>query len=206
MKRRIITIGREFGSSGRELGRRLSEKLQLAYYDREIVTELANRTSLSEEYVERITSDRPFASYPIHIGTSFYALPDYALDRCFIVYAEQHRLLEDLSMKSDCIIVGRCADYILREKDPFRIFVYADMESKLQRCRERSPADENLSDSKMKRNIRSIDKGRARYYNYFSQQTWGARNNCDLLINTSGKDIKQISEAVAEYLKKYLFD
>ena len=115
-------------------------------------------------------------------------------------------MLEDLSMKSDCIIVGRCADYILREKDPFRIFVYADMESKLQRCRERSPADENLSDSKMKRNIRSIDKGRARYYNYFSQQTWGARNNCDLLINTSGKDIKQISEAVAEYLKKYLFD
>ena len=76
MKRRIITIGREFGSGGRELGRRLSEKLQLAYYDREIVTELANRTSLSEEYVERITSDRPFASYPIHIGTSFYALPD----------------------------------------------------------------------------------------------------------------------------------
>ena len=61
MKRRIITIGREFGSGGRELGRRLSEKLQLAYYDREIVTELANRTSLSEEYVERITSDRPFA-------------------------------------------------------------------------------------------------------------------------------------------------
>ena len=150
MKRRIITIGREFGSGGRELGRRLSEKLQLAYYDREIVTELANRTSLSEEYVERITSDRPFASYPIHIGTSFYALPDYALDRCFIVYAEQHRLLEDLSMKSDCIIVGRCADYILREKDPFRIFVYADMESKLQRCRERSPEDETLSDSKMK--------------------------------------------------------
>ena len=62
MKRRIITIGREFGSGGRELGRRLSEKLQLAYYDREIVTELANRTSLSEEYVERITSDRPFIS------------------------------------------------------------------------------------------------------------------------------------------------
>lgn len=161
MKRRIITIGREFGSGGRELGRRLSEKLQLAYYDREIVTELANRTSLSEEYVERITSDRPFVSYPIHIGTSFYALPDYALDRCFNVYAEQHRLLEELSVKADCIIVGRCADYILREKNPFRIFVYADMESKLQRCRERSPEDETLSDSKMKRNIRSIDKGRA---------------------------------------------
>ena len=155
-----------------------------------------------------ITTEKSSPSLPtvLLFRKSFYVLPDYALDRCFIVYAEQHRLLEELSMKSDCIIVGRCADYILREKDPFRIFVYADMESKLQRCRERSTEDENLSDSKMKRNIRSIDKGRARYYNYFSQQKWGARDNCDLLINTSGKDIKQISEAVAEYLKRYLFD
>ena len=156
MKRRIITIGREFGSGGRELGRRISEKLQLAYYDREIVTEIAKRTSLSEEYVDRITSDRPFVSYPIHIGMSFYDAPDYALERYFGVYAEQHRLLEELSVKSDCVIVGRCADYILREKNPFRIFVYADMESKLKRCRERSPENENLSDFKMKRNIRSI--------------------------------------------------
>ncbi len=179
MKRRIITIGREFGSGGRELGRRISEKLQLAYYDREIVTEIAKRTSLSEEYVDRITSDRPFVSYPIHIGMSFYDAPDYALERYFGVYAEQHRLLEELSVKSDCVIVGRCADYILREKNPFR---------------------------KMKRNIRSIDKGRARYYNYFSQRKWGARDNCDLLINTSGKDIRQISEATADYLKSYLFD
>ncbi len=206
MKRRIITIGREFGSGGRELGRRISEKLQLAYYDREIVTEIAKRTSLSEEYVDRITSDRPFVSYPIHIGMSFYDAPDYALERYFGVYAEQHRLLEELSVKSDCVIVGRCADYILREKNPFRIFVYADMESKLKRCRERSPENENLSDFKMKRNIRSIDKGRARYYNYFSQRKWGARDNCDLLINTSGKDIRQISEATADYLKSYLFD
>ena len=115
MKRRIITIGREFGSGGRELGRRLSEKLQLAYYDREIVTELANRTSLSEEYVERITSDRPLLHIRYISGRA--SMPaGLCLDRCFSVYAEQHRLLEDLSMKSDCIIVGRCADYILREK------------------------------------------------------------------------------------------
>ena len=62
-----------------------------------------------------------------------------------------------------------------------------------------------MSDSKMKRNIRSIDKGRERYYNYFSRQKWGDRENYDLLINTSGKDIRQISEATAEYLKSYLF-
>ena len=208
MKRRIITIGREFGSGGRELGRRIAEKLQIAYYDQEIVAEIAKRTKLSEEYVERITEDRPYMSYPIHAGMSFhtacYAYTEF--DRSLTVFAGEHNIIKELADKSDCIIVGRCADYILKEKEPFRIFVYADAESKLQRCRERSPEDENLSDAKMKRKIRSIDKGRARYYNYFSQQKWGARDNCDLLINTSGKDVKQISEAVAEYLKRYLFD
>lgn len=205
--KKVITIGREFGSGGREIGRRIAEKLQFSYYDREIVTEIAKRTKLSEEYVERITEDRPYMPYPIHAGMSFhtvyYAYTEF--DRSLAVFAEQHNIIKELADKSDCIIVGRCADYVLKEKAPFRIFVFADTESKLKRCRERSPEDENLSDSKMKRNIRSIDRGRARYYNYFSQQKWGARENYDLLINTSGKDIRQISDAVANYLKSYLF-
>lgn len=206
--KKLITIGREFGSGGREIGRRIAEKLQIAYYDQEIVTEIAKRTKHSEEYVERITEDRPYMAYPIHAGMSFhtayYAYTEF--DRSLTVFAEQHNIIKELADKSDCIIVGRCADYILKEKDPFRIFVYADAESKLKRCRERSPEDENLSDSKIRRNMRSIDKGRARYYNYFSQQKWGARENYDLLINTAGKDVKQVSEAVADYLKRYLFD
>ena len=205
--KKVITIGREFGSGGREIGRRIAEKLQFSYYDREIVTEIAKRTKLSEEYVERITEDRPYMPYPIHAGMSFhtayYAYTEF--DRSLAVFAEQHNIIKELAEKSDCIIVGRCADYVLKEKAPFRIFVFADTESKLKRCRERSPEDENLSDFKMKRNIRSIDRGRARYYNYFSQQKWGARENYDLLINTSGKDIRQISDAVANYLKSYLF-
>ena len=206
--KKVITIGREFGSGGRELGRRIAEKLQIAYYDQEIVTEIAKRTKLSEKYVERITEDRPYIPYPIHAGTSFhtayYAYTEF--DRSLTVFAEQHSIIKELAEKSDCVIVGRCADYILKEKDPFRIFVYADAQSKLERCRERSPEDEKLSDSKMQRNIRSIDKGRARYYNYFSHQKWGAYENYDLLINTSGKDIRQISDAVADYLKSYLLD
>ena len=181
--KKVITIGREFGSGGREIGRRIAEKLQIAYYDQEIVTEIAKRTSFH---------------------TAYYAYTEF--DRSLTVFAEQHNIIKELAERSDCVIVGRCADYILKEKDPFRIFVYADAESKLKRCRERSPEDENLSDSKIRRNIRSIDKGRARYYNYFSRQKWGARENYDLLINTSGKDVKQVSEAVADHLKRYLFE
>ena len=118
--KRIITIGREFGSGGREIGRRISEELQIAYYDQEIITEVANRTQLSEDYIQQISERKPFVSYPIHIGHSFYPIIDPTVHNSVQIFAEQHRLLEELSKKSDCIIVGRCADYILRKQSPFR--------------------------------------------------------------------------------------
>ena len=198
---RIITIGREFGSGGREVGRRLSEKLHMAYYDQEIIKEIANRTALSEEYVRQITERRPVASFPIHVRTSFYAMPDPTLQQSVNVYLAQHKLLQELSEKSDCIIVGRCADYILRDRNPFRIFVYADTESKIARCMERKPADENLTEAQMKKQMARIDRVRAKYYEFFSEQKWGARENYDLLVNTSGRDIRNLSAALAEYLR-----
>ena len=89
------------------------------------------------------------------------------------VYLAQHKLLQELSEKSDCIIVGRCADYILRDRNPFRIFVYADTESKIARCMERKPADENLTEAQMKKQMARIDRDRAKYYEFFSEQKWG---------------------------------
>lgn len=80
---KIITIGREFGSGGRELGRRLSEKLGIAYYDQEIITEIAKRTSLSEQYVQSIVEHKPVFSFPIHIGTSFYPTTNWFLTRAW---------------------------------------------------------------------------------------------------------------------------
>ncbi len=202
---RIITIGRQFGSGGREIGRRLSEELQLAYYDQEIVTEVANRTQLSAEYIQRISEHRPFISFPIHIGHSFYPVTDPMIQTSVLVFAEQHRLLGELAQKADCVIVGRCADYILRDMNPFRIFVYADMESRLKRCWERRSEEETFTEKEMKRRVGEIDRERARYYTYFSNRKWGARDNYDLMINTSGKDVKQVSAALAQYLKTLLF-
>ena len=133
---RIITIGREFGSGGRELGRRISEKLGFAYYDQEIVSEIAQRTSMSEQYVQSIVEHKPSFSFPIHIGRSFYPAPTPVFDQSMTVYQEQARIITEMAQKSDCVIVGRCGDYILKEYEPFRMFVYADMESKMKRCRE----------------------------------------------------------------------
>ena len=200
--RKIITIGREFGSGGRELGRRLSEHLGIAYYDHEIIAEIAKRTALSEAYVRQITENRPLTSFPIHFGGRFCALPDPLLQQSISIYSEQHRLLCELAEKSDCIIVGRCADYVLRDSHPFRIFVYADAQSKLMRCMERRTPEETLSEQDMKRKITEIDRNRARYYAFFSGQKWGARENYDLLVNTSGQSVKMQAAALFEYLRK----
>ena len=89
---RIITIGREFGSGGRELGRRLSETLDFAYYDQEIISEIARRTEMSEQYVQSIVEHQPSFSFPIHIGRSFYPAPTPVFDQSMTVYREQSRI------------------------------------------------------------------------------------------------------------------
>lgn len=159
---RIITIGREFGSGGRELGRRLSEALGIAYYDQEIVSEIARRTEMSEQYVQSIVENRPSFSFPIHIGRSFCPMPSPALEQSLAVYQEQSRIIMEMAQKSDCVIVGRCGDYILRDFEPFRIFVYADLESRMERCRAKAPEDEKMTDRELKQHILGIDRKRAK--------------------------------------------
>ncbi len=198
---KIITIGREFGSGGREIGRRLSENLGFAYYDQEIISEIAKRTSLSEKYVEAIVEQHSLFSFPIHIGRSFYPVADPALDQTLKIYQEQTRIILEMARKSDCVIVGRCADFILKEENPFRIFVYADVESKLRRCRTKGPAQENLSDRELKQKMSGIDKKRANYYELLTGRSWGNKLNYDLCINTSGLDIKLLAQALANLFR-----
>ncbi len=198
---KIITIGREFGSGGREIGRRLSENLGFAYYDQEIISEIAKRTSLSEKYVEAIVEQHSLFSFPIHIGRSFYPVADPALDQTLKIYQEQTRIILEMARKSDCVIVGRCADFILKEENPFRIFVYADVESKLRRCRTKGPTQENLSDRELKQKMSGIDKKRANYYELLTGRSWGNKLNYDLCINTSRLDIKLLAQALANLFR-----
>ncbi len=199
---KIITIGREFGSGGREFGRRLSEELGIAYYDQEIITEISKRTSLSEQYVESIVEHQSSFSFPIHIGRSFYPSVNLAFEQSMTVYQEQARIISEMAARSNCVIVGRCADYILKDYKPFRIFVYADMESKMKRCREKAPADEKLTDKELKQQITAIDKRRAKYYEFYTGHSWGDKLNFDLCINTTQTVIKEIVPAIAKLFEK----
>lgn len=134
---KIITINREFGSGGRELGRRLSDQLNIAYYDQEIIAEIARRTKLAEQYVAQIIEQKTMISFPIHIGRSFYPLVNSVFEQKQAIVSEQHRIIKEIAEKSDCVIVGRCAEHILQDFNPF----HADVESKMKRCREKAPVD-----------------------------------------------------------------
>lgn len=198
---RIITIGREFGSGGRELGRRLAEELGIEYYDREILTEIAKHTSLAEAYIQNVVERQPHSLLPITIGRSFAYVEDYAFKQAQAVYQAQSEIIRDLADKSDCVIIGRCADYILRDRNPMRIFVYADLESRIARCMARRGEGEELSEKEMKKQIVAMDKNRARYYEFYTGIKWGDKLNYDLCVNTTGTVIKEIVPAIAKMLK-----
>lgn len=115
---KIITVGREFGSGGREFGYRLAETLGYAYCDQEIVSEIVNRTAFSERYIQQILERKPTISFPIHIGRTLHTVPSPMLEQSTLLYQKQCEVIREMAEKSNCVIVGRCADHILREQHP----------------------------------------------------------------------------------------
>lgn len=103
-----------------------------------------------------------------------------------------------MAEKSDCVIVGRCADYILQDNKPYRIFVYADLDSKVMRCRKKAADGERLTDQELKRQIASIDRNRAAYYRDYTGLQWGDKKNYNLCINTTDIVIKEIVPALVQ--------
>ena len=198
---KVVTIGREFGSGGREIGRRLAEKLGFEYYDNEIITEIAKRTALSEKYVKEVLERNPHELFPITVGHSFAYINTYVLDKKQAVFREKENVLKQMAETSSCVIVGRCADEILKEYNPFKIFVYADERSKLMRCKNRSGSTDGLTDKQIKKKMKEIDKHRAKYYTFFTGKIWGDKLNYNVCVNTSGADIDKIVDYLAKALQ-----
>ncbi len=200
----IITISREFGSGGRELGKRLAEALGYAYYDREILTMLAERTDLDEAYLAHtLEESAPSALFPITIGQTFSVLPNYQAEYSTQLLQKQTALIKELATKSDCVIVGRNADIILREQDPLRLFVHADMEARIARCRRREVSGEDFTDKEYEKKIRQVDKNRAKTHGILATYDWGDRRDYDLCINTTHVTVRDIIPALAAYARTW---
>ncbi len=200
---KIITISREFGSGGRELGKRLADELGIPCYDNEIIEMIAKENGFDEQYVANVSEKSIEAAYPMTIGHRFAIPPMQLMDQSIRVAAAQRKIIENFAKQSDCVIVGRCADVILSDMDPLNLFVYADMPSKVQRCRDRAPEGEDLTNSELERMIRQIDKQRAQHHMMYSDMRWGVKEGYHLCVNTSGKEIKQLIPALAQYVRAW---
>ena len=196
---KIITISREFGSGGRELGKRLAERIGCEYYDKEIIMAIAENKGMNEVYVEHMLESQPWKEMPLHFRSSLSGSRGLEHARMDLLL-EQKKVIEAIAGRGkDCIIVGRNADVLLNDFMPFKLFVCADMNAKIGRCLERAGENEKVSRKELERKIRSVDKGRAQIRNVVTDSPWGDRYAYHLTVNTSGWNIKELIPMVAEY-------
>ena len=196
---KIITISREFGSGGRELGKRLADVLGWDYYDREIIAAIAERKGMDESYVEKALEQRVWQGMSLTFRGSF-SMGQQPMQTGLLL--EQKRVVEGIAkVGRDCVIVGRNADVLLRQYETFNIFVCADQETKVRRCLERSPQGEQLSRREIEKKMKGIDKNRAQTREIIAGGKWGLRSSYHLTVNTTGWDIKRLVPAVAEFAR-----
>ena len=127
--------------------------------------------------------------------------PVQIMDQGFQVAAAQQQIIENFAKQGDCVIVGRCADVILKDYHPLNLFVYADAESKIQRCIDRAPEGEHLSRNDIARRMKQVDKNRAQYRQMFADNKWGAKETYHLCVNTSGHEIKDLIPGLAAFVR-----
>ena len=200
---KIITISREFGSGGRELGKRLADALGFDYYDREIITSIAENRGMDEDYVAKTLEDHGWRDVPLTFRHTFTPVVSPHTVRTDLLLEQTKVIREIAKAGRDCVIVGRNADVLLRKYEPFNLFVCADMGAKIRRCVERAPEDEKLSQKELERKIRSIDKNRARTRDIITGSRWGERESYHLTVNTTGWEIKELTLAVVEFVARW---
>ncbi len=196
--KKIITISREYGSGGRSIGKKVAERLGISFYDSEIIDMAAETSGLSKEFISR--TEQSISSgllYTLLLGTS-YATPGttgfHGGTRATMnvpladqVFNAQRQVVIELAKKGPCVIVGRCADYILthteeiNKDDVFNVFIYAPLEFKAKRAVELK----GLEEANAKKDVKLIDKRRANHYNTFTEQIWGDRKCYHALLNSS---------------------
>lgn len=194
MAARIITIGRQSGSGGREIGQRLAERLGVPFYDRELIRLAAEQSGMSEELLakhEEKTVNRFFYSVPSEPNKATgFGLP--VVDTLFIV---QSQIITELAEKGPCVILGRSADYVLRQRgDLLSVFLYAPLPARVKRIMQRHQLDE----AHAKAYIRAMERRRRAYYNYFTEKQWGHMQSYRCSIDSSALGV----EGTACYLEK----
>lgn len=203
---RIITVSRQFGSGGRELGRRLSDLLGWDYYDKEIIEALSEEQGMGQEQIREALSHHGWHSVQLTYRNSFAHLGfDHGMRTHLLI--RQREIIRDIAEAgNDCIIVGRDADVILQEHRPFRVYVCADIQSRLDRCmayEQKQPASRRLTQKEILRNIRQIDRSRSRTREVLTGKRRSDGSMFDLTVNATGWDLGPMASAVADFAMRW---
>lgn len=203
---RIITISRQFGSGGRELGKRLADRLGWDYYDKEIIDTLAAEHGLDPEYVKRALSNHGWHNIQLSYRNSFSNLLYHPGTGTQLLCREREVLKSIAALGNDCIIIGRDADVILEDYHPFRIYVCAEIQARLARCMKHEasrPQEERLTEKQILRNIRKIDKNRSSTREIISGRPCDDCSAFELIVNTTGWEIKKLTAAVGDFVMQW---
>ena len=191
----IITIAREYGSGGRYIGRLVAEKLGLKFYGKEFIQKLAQKTGLSEEYIENSEQKREALD---NLNNGYYA----GMNNADELYVHEANLIKEIARKESCVIIGRCADFVLRDrKDVTKLFIYNDMESKIKRATKYYGLDKQ----KAEKEIAKINKLRANHYKYYTEKEWNDHSNYDLCINSDALGVEKSAELICDFVKQKEF-
>ena len=187
----VITVSREYGSGGRYVGRLIADKLGIKFYDKEIITKLAEVTGLSEEYIENNEQKRDASAI---LNNGFYM----GLDNADELFVKETELIKELAAQDSCVIIGRCADFILKdEKNVIKVFVYSGMEDKIKRATQIYGYEED----KAKKEIERIDKLRANHYKHYPDKDWKDFSNYDICINSDLLGVEKSAEVICNMAK-----
>ncbi|MFV0314886.1 MAG: AAA family ATPase [Anaerotignum sp.] len=192
----VITISRQYGSGGRFIGEQLAKRLDIPFYDNELINLAAEKTGLSKEFFknaeETSTSNLLFSLTALTPMMDSYGLP--LNEKIFLV---QSQIVKEVAEKGSCVIVGRCADYILSDMDNcVNVFLQADLSDRV----ERATKHYGLTDKNIEAAVLKTDKKRASYYSYFTNLKWGKSDNYDLILNTSRMDLEHIVDVIEKYI------
>ncbi|MDD3205180.1 MAG: cytidylate kinase-like family protein [Lachnospiraceae bacterium] len=192
-KKFVVTIGREFGSGGREVGEKLAKQLQVAFYDKNIIDIVAEKNGIKARYLEKEDEkaanpfEEPYIPYGIDTGTLSERL-----------FRMQAKVITEKANTESCVIVGRCADYILEEDaDACHVFIFADEDDRIARIVRKR----HLEEEEAYKLIKKQDKIRRSYYQFYTDRKWGTREGKDLLINTSATGIDGAVAIIVQFLK-----
>lgn len=188
----IITISRQFGSNGREIGRLLAEYLDIGYYNKEIMESIAQDLGIDADFFrEENRNDQGLYALPGHHALS--TITELSINS--EIYEKASHMIQGIAQRESAVIVGRCADYILREHDEtIRLFIYSNLEDRLHR----SVEEYKVPLKKAKRFVREMDEKRAGFYEFYTNQKWGSSANYDMMINTSYMTADEIVQMISQ--------